>query len=175
MTLPRLSIRIERPDEAGRVRAIHDAAFGGPLEGQIVDAIRATDRWIAGGSLIAEADGTLVGHLLLSEGDLVADDGSSRRIWVVGPLGVMPEHQRGGIGSALMQSAIAFAVERGQPVLALLGHADYYPRFGFQPARALGLEPPQPWPDEHWLALPLPGWDESIRGAVRYPEAFGAS
>jgi putative acetyltransferase len=169
-----ISIRPERPGDAPQVRDIHDVAFGGPLEGQIVDGIRGTDRWIPGGSLVAELDGTVVGHVLLSEGDLVADDGSARRIWVVGPLGVIPARQGRGVGSALMRSAIALAVERGQPVLALLGHAGYYRRFGFGSARALGLAPPQPWPDEHWLALPLPGWNNSIRGTVHYPAAFGA-
>ena len=170
-----ITVRPECPGDLALVRRIHDAAFGGPFEGQIVDRIRGTDRWIAGGSIVAEVGGTLVGHVLLSQGDLIAGDASTRGIWVVGPLGVMPGHQRQGVGSKLMRSAIGFAVKRRQPVLALLGHATYYRRFGFRNARALGLESPQPWPDEHWLALPLPGWDASIRGTVHYPAAFGAS
>jgi len=155
------------------VRAINDAAFGGPLEGGIVDGIRGTHRWIDGGSFIAaDLEGLLVGHLLLSEGDLELADGSVRRIWMVGPVGVVPDRQRQGIGGALMRAAIALATARDQPVLCLLGHATYYPRFGFEPARGLGIEPPRPWRDANWLALRLPGWDPSLRGVARFPAAF---
>jgi len=99
-------------------------------------------------------------------------DGSTRRIWMVGPVAVEPSLQRRGIGLQLMAAAIALATERGQPVLCLLGHADYYPRFGFEPARRIGIEPPQPWADENWLALRLPAWTPALRGSARYPAAF---
>jgi predicted N-acetyltransferase YhbS len=71
-----------------------------------------------------------------------------------------------------MRAAIQVARERRLPLVALLGHATYYPRFGFEPARAIGIEPPRPWPDEHWLALRLAGWTPRLRGTVRYPPAF---
>jgi predicted N-acetyltransferase YhbS len=168
-----LAIRPERAGEEPLVRAINDAAFGGNLGGAIVDGIRGTDRWIEGGSLVAEdSSGKIVGHLLLSEGDLDLADGTVRRIWMIGPVAVVPERQRAGIGGELMRAAIAFATSRGQPVLCLLGHADYYPRFGFEPARAIGIEPPRPWPDASWLALRLPAWDPSLRGVARFAAAF---
>ena len=167
------SIRPERSGEELIVRAINDAAFGGPLEGGIVDGIRGTDRWIAGGSLVAvDPGGMLVGHLLLSEGDLELPDGTVRRIWMVGPVAVIPDRQGQGIGGALMRAAIVLATARDQPVLCLLGHASYYPRFGFERARAIGIEPPRPWPDTSWLALQLPAWDPSLRGVARFPAAF---
>jgi putative acetyltransferase len=166
-------VRTERPGEESRVRAVNDAAFGGPTEGGIVDAIRGTDRWIAGGSLVAESTaGEIIGHLLMSEGDLASRDGRVRRIWMVGPVAVVPEWQRRGVGARLMRAAIELAVERGLPVLCLLGHATYYPRFGFEPARAIGIEPPRPWGDENWLALRLPGWTPEITGTASYPSAF---
>jgi predicted N-acetyltransferase YhbS len=166
-------VRAERPEDVDRIREINDAAFGESSETEIVDAIRGTDRWIEGGSLVAEAaDSALVGHLLLSEGDLVADDGTIRRIWMVGPVAVVPEHQRQGVGGALMRAAIDLATERGEPVLCLLGHATYYPRFGFEPARSIGIEAPRPWRDANWMALRLPAWDPSVRGTARFPEPF---
>ena len=168
-----VTIRPEQPADETAIRRVNHAAFGRALEGGIVDAIRGTDRWIDGGSLVArDGDGHVVGHVLLSEGDLVASDGSGRRIWMVGPVAVLPAIQGQGIGSALMEAAIALAKERAQPVLCLVGHATYYPRFGFEPARALGIEPPEPWADENWLALRLPGWDASVHGLARYPAAF---
>lgn len=166
-------IRPERPDEAEVVRTVELTAFGGRVEAGIVDALRDTDRWIDGGSLVAEHRGRVVGHLLLSEGDLVSTDGRTvRRIWMVGPVAVVPDHQGRGIGAALMREAIDFADARGQPVLCLLGHAGYYPRFGFEPARAIGIEPPRPWPDASWLARRLRTWDPSLQGIARFPEAF---
>ena len=169
-----VSIRTEGPGDAFAIRRVNSAAFGGPVEGRIVDDIRGTDRWIEGGSLVAVDDaGSIVGHLLVSEGDLIGSDGRVvRRIWMVGPVAVQPSEQRRGIGSALMRAAIALATERRQPVLCLLGHADYYPRFGFEPTRGIGIEPPRPWADANWLALRLPAWDPSVRGTARFPPAF---
>ena len=168
-----VSVRAERPGEEWLVRAVNDAAFASPLEGSIVDGIRGTDRWIDGGSLVAEAeDRTIVGHLLLSEGNLALETGGRRRIWMVGPVAVMPHRQRQGIGGVLVRAAIAIATARDQPILCLLGHADYYPRFGFESARAIGIEPPRNWPDASWMVRRLPAWDASVRGVASFPPAF---
>ena len=90
----------------------------------------------------------------------------------LGPIGVLPELQGRGIGSALMDAAIELAERLGAPAIVLLGHATYYPRFGFVPARTLGIDAPEPWSDANWLALPLAAWDGSLRGVYRYPAAF---
>ena len=166
-------IRSELPGEEARVRAINESAFGRPDEARIPDEIRGSDRWIEGGSLVAvDPTGELVGHLLLSEGDLVAEDGSRRPVWMIGPVAVVPELERRGVGSALMRAAIVLATERGQPVLVLLGHPTYYPRFGFESARAIGIEPPQPWSDAAWMALRLPAWTPDLRGVAHFAPAF---
>jgi putative acetyltransferase len=168
-----VAIRPERPGEEAAVRAVNEAAFGGPIEAGIVEGIRGTDRWIEGGSLVATASGEIVGHVLLSEGDLLGEHGRVvRRIWMVGPVAVRPDRQRQGIGGALMRAAIDLATTRAQPVLCLLGHAEYYPRFGFEPARGVGINPPRPWRDANWMALRLPAWDPSLRGVARFPPAF---
>ena len=170
-----VSIRPERPDDHHAIRRVNDAAFGGTIEGQIVEDLRGTEDWVDGGSIVAvSADDRVVGHLLVSAATLEAEDGSTRPIWVIGPVAVEPEQQRHGIGTALMDAAIALATERGQPLVCLLGHADYYPRFGFEPARGIGLEAPHPWPDANWLALRLPTWTTDLRGVVRFPPAFPA-
>jgi putative acetyltransferase len=91
---------------------------------------------------------------------------------MLGPVAVRPDRQRRGIGSALMRAAIGFATARHQPLICLLGHADYYPRFGFEPARAIGIEPPHPWREANWMALRLPDWSAKVRGTARFPPAF---
>jgi putative acetyltransferase len=126
------------------------------------------------GSLVAsDGAGRITGHLLMSRAHLEADGrGEDRAILVIGPVGVQPKMQGQGIGAALMRAAIAAATGRGEALICLLGHPEYYPRFGFAPARAIGIEAPRPWPDAHWLALRLPAWQPGLRGTVRYPPAF---
>ena len=129
---------------------------------------------IEGGSLVAtDAHDVVVGHVLLSLGWLARDADEGRPVWMLGPIGVRPAHQRQGIGGALMRSAIDLAVERGQPVICLVGHDTYYPRFGFESGRSLGILPPNPdWSDAHWMALRLPAWTPDIRGTARYAPEF---
>jgi putative acetyltransferase len=170
-----VQVRAERPADVARIRQVNLAAFDEPDEADIVDGIRGTDDWIEGGSLVAETGAAeIVGHLLLSRGWLRPTGvGEPGPIWLLGPVAVVPEAQGQGVGSALMHAAIDLATERRQPLVCLLGHATYYPRFGFEPARRLGIEPPVAWADSHWLALRLPGWRADLRGKVAYPPAFG--
>jgi putative acetyltransferase len=165
-------VRPERPGEADAIRRIHDAAFGGATEGRIVDDLRDGDAWLPWGSLVAEDAGGIVGHLLMSRAHLEADGARAQPILVIGPVGVLPDMQGRGIGAALMRAGIADSMARGEALICLLGHADYYARFGFEPARAIGIEAPRPWPDAHWLALRMAAGHPDLRGTVRYPPAF---
>ena len=172
-----IRLRTEAPGDEPAVRALTDAAFAPSTgEGVILDALRADhDAWIPELSIVAveEGSGAIVGHVVTSAGTLHGDDGTVRPILGLGPISVAPDRQGRGIGGALMRESIARATTAGWPVIVLLGHADYYPRFGFEPARALGIEPQQPWGDAHWMALGLLGWTPDLRGTMRYPEAFG--
>jgi predicted N-acetyltransferase YhbS len=119
-----------------------------------------------------DADGRIVGHLLMSRARLEAAGGEDWAILAIGPVGVLPEVHGQGIGSALMRAAIAAATEREEALICLLGHASFYARFGFVPARTIGVEAPRPWPEAHWLALRLPAWQPGLGGTVRYAPAF---
>lgn len=170
-----VTIRLEAPGDEPGVRDVERAAFTGPEEADIVDRIRAEapDGWQ---SLVAiDATGTIVGHLLMSPCAVEDEEGGRvATVLAVGPVAVLPTVQFRGVGSSLMLAAMSLAVARAVPALVLLGHADYYPRFGFDSARDAGLKPPaNAWPDGAWMARRLPAWDESMRGTVRYPEAFG--
>ena len=155
-----VSIRLETPGDEPGVRRVHEAAFTGPEEADIVDRIRreAPAGWQ---SLVAvDAGGTIVGHVLLSPCP-VEDEAGGRvgEVLAIGPIAVLPEVQFRGVGSALMATAASLAVARAVPALVLLGQPAYYPRFGFEPARGLGLLPPaDAWPDDAWMARRLPAW-----------------
>ena len=169
-----VSIRLEAPGDEPGVRRVHLAAFSGPEEADIVDRIRreAPAGWQ---SLVAvDADGRVVGHVLLSPGPVEDEDGERvGEVLALGPIAVLPEVQLRGVGSALMTTAVGLAVARAVPAIVLLGHPSYYPRFGFGSARDAGLLPPaEAWPDAAWMARRLPAWTDSCHGTVRYPEAF---
>jgi predicted N-acetyltransferase YhbS len=166
-------IRPETITEHEAIRAIHDAAFGEPDEGRIVDAVRGEQWFEPGLSLVAVADAGVVGHVLLSVCTVEALDGRrTGEVLALGPIAVRPDRQRGGIGGRLVEEAIGVGRARGWPAVVLLGHATYYPRFGFIPARSLGLEAPAPWPDEVWLAIVLADGIAIPQGVVRYPSVF---
>jgi putative acetyltransferase len=168
-----VTVRPERPEDRDAIRALHDSVFGEPDEGLIVEGIRGSADAIDGGSLVAlDGSGVVIGHLLASRGVIVGDDGVERHVWVLGPFAVRADLQGRGVGARLMREQVSLATKRGVPLICLLGEASYYPRFGFQPARQLGIEPPQPWADEHWQALKLPAYTDDLRGRARYPAPF---
>jgi putative acetyltransferase len=169
-----IAIRPEDDGDADAVRALIDVAFAPSLEeSRIVDELRVSDRWLPELSLVAtDPDGKILGQSVTSLADLVAEDGTRRPILGLGPIAVLPERQGRGIGGALLEATFARATDLGWPVIVLLGHPTYYPRFGFESARSLGIEPQQPWPDPAWMARKLPGWSPELRGTFRYPSAF---
>jgi putative acetyltransferase len=172
-------VRLEAPGDEAAVRGVNRAAFPGPEEAAITDAIRAQgpEGWhslVAVGAPGSRADGVVVGALLLSPAPIEDEDGTVlATAQAIGPVAVLPELQYRGIGSALMGAAIGLAIARGVPALVLLGHDTYYPRFGFVTARGVGLLPPtDKWPDQHWMAKLLPAWDDDFAGRVRFNRAF---
>jgi predicted N-acetyltransferase YhbS len=167
-----LIIRAEIAADHAAIKRIVGEAFGGTIEGEIVDAIRASDRFVPELSLVAVSDREPVGHVISSYADVVPD---TRRVLLVGPLAVLPPYQRRGIGSALMQETIRLADERGEPLLLIEGNPKYYGRFGFTRADDAGIEPP---PEAHgpqyFMMRSLAAYDASIRGRAIYPpETFG--
>ena len=139
------------------------AAFdGGEAELEIVHAIRDRELVVPGLELVAEEGGAVVGHVLVSAGDL---DG--RTIPAVAPLSVRPDRQRQGIGSRLMTEVVGLADAQGWPLVALLGHPSYYPRFGFEPGRPLGVVY-APVDSPAFMVRRLSAYDASCRGAFRY-------
>ncbi|MFE6777518.1 GNAT family N-acetyltransferase [Streptomyces sp. NPDC057702] len=162
-----------RPETAADVAAIREitlAAFPTPLEADIVDGLRADpDAWIDGLSLVAEApDGTLAGYALLTRCRV---DGAPAL--ALAPCAVRPDAQRAGAGSAAIRAALDAARALGENLVLVLGHPEYYPRFGFVPASRLGVRAPFEVPDEAMMALTLDPARPAPTGTIRYPAAFG--
>jgi putative acetyltransferase len=119
-------------------------------------------------SLVAEdATGTVVGHVVCTEGRL----GGTPAVGL-GPVGVLPDRQGNGVGGALMHAALGAADALGYTVVVLLGHLDYYPRFGFQAASTLGIVPTDPAWGDHFQARTLSTWSPELAGLFRYASPF---
>lgn len=168
-------IRRETSTDLDAIRAVHTAAFTDPgdpdrtpVEPGLVDALRADPGWLPRLSLVAvEPGGAVVGHVVCSRGRVGAVPALG-----LGPLGVLPAHQRRGVGQALMHAVLGAADALDEPLVALLGHPGYYPRFGFRPAAEYGVTPPVPEWAPHFFVRPLTAYVPSIRGVFRYAKPF---
>ena len=167
-------VRKERPDDVIAVRALNRTAFGQPDEAAIVDSIRAACPDAV--SLVAVEANRVVGHILFSP-VFVAGGKEALQGMGLAPMAVAPGHRRKGIGSMLVRAGIEAMREGNCPFIVVLGHPEYYPRFGFVPASRRGLA--CPWegvPDNAFLVLVLeaPGM-EGVSGIVRYRKEFDSS
>ncbi len=166
-----LTIRSEALGDVAGIRAVHLAAFDTPAEAELVERIRGSERYRPHFSVVAVVDDNVVGHALLSYAEL-RHRGLARPVLVLAPLAVTPAWQHLGAGTALMHESIGRADHAGEPLIVLTGHPRYYPRFGFRPASRFGITPPEPLPDEVFLARPLTEYEETCRGGLVYPPAF---
>jgi putative acetyltransferase len=135
-------IRPERPGDEDAIRSVQTAAFGRDDEAKIVDDLRAGNEYTPELSLVAEEQGVLVGHVMVSRAHV---EPSGDRILLLGPIGVVSERQGEGIGSALVEAALAGARDLGATCVVLIGSPAYYERFSFLQAEPLGLLPPERW------------------------------
>jgi putative acetyltransferase len=165
-----MTIRPERPDDTSRVRHVNELAFGQPAEADLVERLRqaCTDSL----SLVAEDD-AIVGHILFTS---VAVESGGRRVLGMGlaPMAVLPDRQRQGIGSQLARRGLSILRERGCPFIVVIGHPEYYPRFGFEPGSTHGLA--SQWegvPETAFMVLVLDVHAMAgIAGVATYREEF---
>ena len=167
-----VAIRPETPGDHRAVYELNHAAFGRENEARLVESLRGSSAFIPELSLVAH-DGTRpVAHVLFTR-IVVRDGGRAHEALALAPLAVLPELQKRGLGSALVRHGLAAAHELGHRVVIVLGHPEYYPRFGFLPAQLLGIHPPFPAQAEAFMALELqPGALQAVRGRVEYPPEF---
>jgi putative acetyltransferase len=172
MTTPQVEIRVEEPADREAVRKLVRAAFGdeGEVVADLVDALNAAGRTEL--SLVAEVGGALVGHVQLSRSWLDARE-RLVDVLVLSPLSVEPGRQWQGIGTALVEAAIAGAAGSGAPALFLEGSPDYYGARGFRRASELGFERPSVRiPDAAFQVVVLPSHEEWMTGRLVYCDPF---
>jgi putative acetyltransferase len=165
-------IRPELPTDHRAIGEVHEQAFSRSNEAHLVEAIRASPGFIPELSLVAERQGAIVGHVMFSTVALENQAGCVS-VLALAPLAVRPEWQRQGLGSRLVRAGLERAAALGHLAVILIGHPSYYPRFGFIPARAFGIEPPMPLPNEVFMVLPLQADNlDGVCGTLIYPLAF---
>lgn len=158
----------EDAEERSAIHSINEAAFGSQDEADLVDTLRTEGVVLV--SLVAEIQERIVGHILFSRMSIETTVGSVPAA-ALAPMAVLPEHQRRGIGGQLIRHGLNLLRERGEQIVIVVGHPNYYPRFGFSSEKALSLE--SPFPQNAFMAMELsPGALEGVRGRVRYPAAF---
>jgi putative acetyltransferase len=161
-----IEIRKERPGDIPAIRDLNKRAFGQDQEANIVDALRSNGA--ASLSLVATLNDRVVGHIMYSPAELGQLTGAG-----LGPMAILPEHQRQGIGSKLIDAGNRQLKIAGCPFIVVVGHADYYPRFGFSPARPLGITCEWEVPENVFLLLVLdPGQMRSVSGMAKYRHEF---
>jgi putative acetyltransferase len=164
-------IRPESPDDVLAIRDVHLKAFETGLEATLVDALREQAEPIV--SLVADGGNLVVGHILFSPVTLSSQPGLP--IMGLAPMAVIPARQRQGIGSDLVRAGIDVCRDAGCVAVVVLGHAEYYPRFGFMPASRFGLTSEYDVPDDVFMAMELSaGVLRGNAGTIRYHRAFAA-
>ena len=143
-------------------------AFDGEDEARLVDAL--LDGGYVRVSLVAEEGGQVVGHILFSDLPIVTPDGVIPALSLA-PMAVIPSHQRHGVGSSLVRDGLRACALEGHRVVVVVGHPEFYPRFGFSAKMAGRLRSPFSGPAFMAVEL-MPGALEGVEGEVRYPPPF---
>jgi putative acetyltransferase len=169
MTHSQWITRAETPADIPSIHDLNRAAFPTSAEAELVDALRQDPAWIDGLSMVTTtADGTVVGHALLTRCHI-----DEVPALCLAPCAVLPAHQRTGAGSAAIRAVLRAAREQREAFVVVLGHAQYYPRFGFERASAHGIRLSIEVPDDALMALCLDPDRALPAGTVHYAGPFG--
>lgn len=168
-----MNIRKECPMDYVEIHHVVSVAFekaehSDGTESELVDRLRNSEAYIPELALVAEAGGNIIGYIMLTLVQI-----GSKEALAVGPLAVLPAYQRSGIGSALIHAGHEKAKNMGYVLCVLVGHADYYPRFGYQPASTFGIHTHLDVPDDIFMAYQLQGNHARMDGMLHYPNAWG--
>ena len=165
-----LTIRPEKPEDIDSIGYVNEQAFGRKNEAELVEKLR--KRGVLTISLVTVEEGEVVGHIAFSP-VAIESESSGFEALTLAPIAVLPGCQRQGIGGRLVRAGLEECRRLGHEIIVLVGHADYYPRFGFVPARSRGIECEFEVPEEAWMILELrEGALAGRRGTVRFQPEF---
>lgn len=155
------------------LNAFKDIPYSDHKEHLLVERLRSSNSYIPELSLVAEINGQIVGYILLTKISIINDDGDVFPSLALAPIAVLPEFQGKGIGGQLIQRAHEIASKMNYRSVVLLGHPDYYPRFGYKMAKTFGIRLPFYVPDENCMVIELQDSGlVNISGLVQYPNEF---
>lgn len=168
-----LNIRQENQNDYDQVyevvkHAFEQAEYTDGDEQNLVNRLRNSQAFVPELSLVAEQNGEIVGHILFTEATI----GETTQL-VLAPLSILPSHQKSGIGGKLIVEGHRIAKELGYEYVVLVGHATYYPRFGYKPASQFGIQTTIEVPDENFMAFHLQGEQRNLDGTVTFAPEFG--
>jgi len=165
-----IRIREQQPHDEKSIRVVNQRAFGQTQEADIVDKLRQNCKDLL--SLVATKHNQIVGHILFSPAK-IEDENRTIQGMGLAPMAVLPEYQKQGIGSELVRTGIAKLASRRCPFVIVLGHAEYYPRFGFEPASRYGIKSEWEAPDNAFMILVLNESEiQGISGVAKYRPEF---
>jgi putative acetyltransferase len=165
-----IRIREEQSEDIPVIREVNKRAFGQPQEADIVDELRRNCNDLL--SLVAVAQDQVVGYILFSPATIESEDRIVRGVGLA-PMAVLPECQRKGVGAKLIRTGITRLESKGCPFVIVLGHAEYYPRFGFEPASRYRVRSEWEVPDDAFMILILnKSKMQGISGLARYRPEF---
>jgi putative acetyltransferase len=147
-----LIIRQEASGDASAIRRVNVRAFGQPEEAALIEALRRRDAFTL--SLVALLGDQVVGHILFTPVKIESADSTFEALGL-GPMAVLTHYQRKGIGSRLVQAGLEECQRAGHEVVVPVGHPEYYPRFGFFPARRFGIRYEEKVPEEAFMLVEL--------------------
>ena len=165
-----ITIRKEIPEDIDSIHYVNEQAFGQPQEADLVDKLR--NRGKVSLSLVAVEEGNIIGHILFSPVTIESENDSFEAI-TLAPMAVLPKYQRKGIGSKLVIAGIKECRRLDFEIITVLGHPEFYPRFGFFPANQKGIACEFDAPEEAWMLLELrPGVLAGRKGTVKFQPEF---
>ena len=167
-----MNIRKEKDSDKEKIWEVNAEAFETEAEANLVNALR--DSGIYFISLVAEENEEIVGHILFTPVELIGDD-SGLKLMGLAPMAVLPKLQKKGIGSQLVKTGIENCSTQGYDAIVVLGHPEYYPKFGFVPSLEYGIKSEYDAPDEAFMVLELK--ESSLKdknGIIKYHAAFGS-
>lgn len=167
-----IKIRSESPEDYNQISDVIYNAFEQKNEVRLVETLRNSPDFIVELSLVAILNNLIVGHILFSKIKIKSEEKETTAL-ALAPLAVRPDYQNKGIGTKLVEKGLKECKRLNHKIVNVLGHPNFYPKFGFTPASKFGIMAPFDAPDEAFLILELiPGALNGISGTVEYPPAF---